>query len=160
LKNLAESIDMLDIADWMIAPENIQIGDMISENFQSNSFHALWKGSRVVVKVPKLEEELSDRQITTLKQEIAAIRKTNHGNIIEICGASLSYPDICIVTPFQDYGNLGTLLYDPDIEISPQDAMKYAIHVAKGLYYLHDLKPSPICHGNIKLSNILVVILT
>ncbi|KAJ3254992.1 hypothetical protein HK103_006694 [Boothiomyces macroporosus] len=69
--------------------------------------------------------------------------------------ACITPPDICYMIPYTDQGNLENMLADSNIEMTAADSLKLAIQVAKGLVYLHELKP-PIVHGNLKTSNILL----
>lgn len=146
----------LEVLDWVITPEQIQIGETVDEGPASVTYEGLWNDARVIIKVPKIEKELTREEVLFINQEITAITNTNHPNIIPLLGACVLYPDICCVTGFVADGTLESILQDPDFEMSPEDALLFAGQVAKALMYLHELKPG-MAHGNLKTSNIFML---
>ncbi|KAJ3302006.1 hypothetical protein HDV03_005482 [Kappamyces sp. JEL0829] len=159
LEDLTEGMDLMDvnaINDWSVEAEDIQIGEPMAETHFAHTFKGIWKGSPVAVKVPLFERDLSEQELLSIKSEITAIRKLKEPLLVPLlCSCTIS-PDVCFVTPYFEGGNLQTLLENSEYEISPQDAMKILVQVAKGLIHLHETKPSPLCHGNLKPSNILI----
>ena len=61
-----------------------------------------------------------------------------------------------IVTELMEKGDLVNVLHDPDNEFSPVQLAEFAHQISLGLEYLHQQKPNPIVHCDLKTENILV----
>jgi serine/threonine protein kinase len=90
-----------------------------------------------------------------MKSEIKRILTISHANLLPILGACLQVPNISYFVEYSTLGNLETIIFNPDIEMSPERSLKIAYEVSSGLTALHEAKPS-ICHGNLKTVNVLV----
>jgi serine/threonine protein kinase len=150
---------MMDLnlnSDWMCAPEEIQIGAVIVESEQGTTYEGEWKKQKVVIKVPKLLSEPTERELSILKLELSGIKRASHANLLPLLGACMVYPDTCYLVPYESKGNLKTLLDDVNIDISPGNALSMASQICKGLVFLHEMKPTHIAHGRLKTSNVLL----
>lgn len=65
---------------------------------------------------------------------------------------------VCIITEFLEQGSLADILYGPTR--LPAEVWTYeliltcALQAARGMLYLHSHKPLPICHRDLKSSNL------
>ena len=149
-------MDLTLNTDWLCTPEEIQIGEMMAENEQAMTYQGEWRNQKVVIKVPKLLGEPTERDLSVLKQELSQIKRASHANLLPLLGSCLIYPDTCYLIPYEEKGNLKVLLEDINIDLSPGDALSMATQICQGLVYLHDLKPAHIAHGRLKTSNVLI----
>ena len=70
-----------------------------------------------------------------------------------ILAATVKPPHVGILTEYATAGDAYSFLHDPAMELEPDQAIRMAIEVAKGLQYLHDSKSA---HGNLKSSNLML----
>ncbi|KAJ3270087.1 hypothetical protein HDV01_000581 [Terramyces sp. JEL0728] len=140
---------------WSVQPSAIDVAEALSETPISNWYRGKCAGQEVTIIVPKIRKELANQDIDILKMELSALKKLQNINISALQMACITPPDICYMISYTDQGNLATMLGDSNIEMTASDSLKLAVQVAKGLVYLHELKP-PVVHGNLKTSNILL----
>ncbi len=142
--------------DWIVEATEIELGDLLTSTEFANTFSAQYRSGKAIVKIPKLLRDIDENEINTIKKEIGAVRKTHQSFLIPILCACLESPDVCYLVPFEEGGNLKTVLADSSIWLSITDAMQYAIQVCKALLYLHEQKPDYMVHGNLKTANVMV----
>lgn len=153
--NKSENIEV-NLAEWNTDPNSIQIEETIFESSVATLYKATWKDTIIALKVPIISRSVTDQELQVLKTEITAINKLSHPHLFHALAASVAKDwKLCYLLEFANNGNLETMINDPSIDMSPQDALKFTIQIAKGLVYLHELQPF-ISHGNLKPSNILV----
>jgi serine/threonine protein kinase len=87
-------------------------------------------------------------------QEVELLSRLRHRNIIRYIGASLQAPDLCVLTELAE-SSLSDLLYKSTVKLRLEQMIGFAKHIAKGMKYLHSLKPM-IIHRDLKSSNLLV----
>jgi len=89
------------------------------------------------------------------RREVELLSLLRHRNIVRYIGASLQAPDLCVLTELCD-GSLSDLLYKNNTgKLRPDQMLSFAKQIAKGMKYLHNLKPM-IIHRDLKSSNLLV----
>ncbi|KAG8902343.1 hypothetical protein FRB99_004604, partial [Tulasnella sp. 403] len=95
------------------------------------------------------------RLALALARELDVWAKLNHPNILPFTGFHLSagLEEAWLVSPYAKNGNV--LKYIERTQPQMGARLQLAKDTAKGLQYLHTRTP-PICHGNIKPSNILI----
>ncbi|KIO22781.1 hypothetical protein M407DRAFT_216029, partial [Tulasnella calospora MUT 4182] len=98
-----------------------------------------------------------------LARELTLWARLDHPNILGLLGFCLdeSMSSAWLVSAFQSHGNISQYLQKarPSLMVR-QKLVRFflsfrAIDTARGLKYLHGLKP-PVCHGDIKAANVLV----
>lgn len=85
------------------------------------------------------------------------MKRVRHPNVVLFMGAVTKRPHLSIVTEYLPRGSLYRLIHRPtSAEILDQRRrLRMALDVAKGINYLHCLKP-PIVHWDLKSPNLLV----
>ena len=78
-----------------------------------------------------------------------------HPNIVLFLGACTKAPNLCIVLEYCSRGSLWSLLHDAQIKMSWEYRKKFALVIAKGVYYLHT-NQRPILHRDLKSLNVLL----
>ncbi|KDQ09708.1 hypothetical protein BOTBODRAFT_116772 [Botryobasidium botryosum FD-172 SS1] len=118
-------------------------------------FADCWKGvflGRHEVAMKVLRSNIPpDAAIRRLEREIKAWKRLKHVHILPLIGTYVKGPDTYMISPWKYNG--GALEY---VKQNPNANSLYLLaQVARGLVYLHNLKP-PIIHGDIKGANILI----
>ncbi|XP_055330930.1 mitogen-activated protein kinase kinase kinase 7-like [Paramacrobiotus metropolitanus] len=118
-------------------------------------YRAKWKGQTVAVKRAETETEIQSFQI-----EARQLQRVCHPNIITVYGICADHTanPLCLVMEYADCGSLYQLLHGS--EITPPytcgHAVNWLLQCAKGIAYLHSMKPKPLIHRDLKPPNILL----
>jgi serine/threonine protein kinase len=143
--------------EWAIDPHDIHIEEELGESFHSKIFLASCKNQFVAVKAPKFNRPITDGELRIVAMELSGIKNLVHPNIVSIFGACVDTDfKLCLLTQFEDRGNLEKIIYDENSNVSQQEVLNYCIQLCKGMQFLHGHTP-PVAHGNLKPSNILVL---
>ncbi|KAG8894016.1 hypothetical protein FRB99_001572, partial [Tulasnella sp. 403] len=113
------------------------------------------------VAVKKLEFPLDKEPLRIkicLARELSIWEGLAHTNILPLVGFVLDDDNCWLVSPYIPGGNIQNYL-DTKRPLYPQ-RLALALDTAEGLEYLHRSEPKkpPICHGDIKMSNVLVTL--
>ncbi|XP_076933858.1 serine/threonine-protein kinase 12-like [Bidens hawaiensis] len=116
---------------------------------------ASWRGTEVAVK--KLGDELfvDDDKVTAFRDELELLQKIRHPNVVQFLGAVTQSSPMMIVIEYLPKGDFGAYLKRKGA-LKPLTALKYALDIARGMSYLHEIKPEPIIHRDLEPSNILL----
>ncbi|WZY68887.1 integrin-linked protein kinase 1 [Brassica rapa] len=115
---------------------------------------AMWRGIQVAVK--KLDDKVlsDDDQVRKFHDELALLQRLRHPNIVQFLGAVTQSNPMMIVTEYLPRGDLRELL-KRKVQLKPATAVRYALDIARGMSYLHEIKGDPIIHRDLEPSNIL-----
>ncbi|XP_070567614.1 mitogen-activated protein kinase kinase kinase 7-like isoform X1 [Ptychodera flava] len=138
--------------------EEVQYSDLLFEKVVGRgSFgvvsQAKWKDLTVAVKMIETEAE-----IKAFLVEVRQLSRVNHPNIVKVYGACTEKP-VCLVMEYADGGSLYNVLHNnpPIPEYTAAHAMSWALQCAKGVTYLHGMKPKALIHRDLKPANLLLV---
>ena len=114
----------------------------------------IWRGSHVAVK--ELHEDLKeDMYLRLFQQEMEICSRVRHPNILAICGVTFREGE-----PLRIITNLLEASLSEVIEKSSglrlREQVDLSVGMASGIAYLHQLRPDPVLHGDIRSSNVLV----
>ena len=95
-----------------------------------------------------------------LARELDAMTQLKHENLMEVYGLVHFDRTIGVVMELLDDGCLATLLGDRSKgnQISWQQRVTFACNIAAGMRALHQVRPNPIVHQNLRCQNILVCV--
>lgn len=123
-------------------------------------YKTLTKGGQLVaVKVLFENKSLAKRALELSVREAWTWSQLDHPNVVpflgianysEICVGAL--PQLCLISPWMNQGNV----MDYIGRYPSEDRIPFMRDASEGLLYLHSLRPSPVIHGDIRGSNILV----
>ncbi|KAL4301436.1 hypothetical protein HN51_052854 [Arachis hypogaea] len=151
--NLEPSLAM----DWLeISWEELRIKERVGAGSFGTVHRAEWHGSDVAVKVLTVQD-FSDDKLKEFLREVAIMKRVRHPNVVLFMGAVTKRPHLSIVTEYLQRGSLYRLIHKPTAgeHLDSRRRLRMALDVAKGINYLHCLKP-PIVHWDLKSPNLLV----
>ncbi|XP_060098976.1 mitogen-activated protein kinase kinase kinase 21 isoform X2 [Heteronotia binoei] len=145
----------------------LELQEIIGVGGFGKVYRAMWKGQEVAVKAARQDP---DEDITataeSVWQEAKLFSMLKHPNIIELHGACLQEPNLCLVMEFARGGPLNRALSGASPttsgshwgrRIPPHVLVNWAVQIAQGMLYLHEEAIVPILHRDLKSSNILLV---
>ena len=134
-----------------IDPQTIEIINVIDRGSYGTVKTAYWKGQEVAVKIFETSSE-----IEAFRVEVEVLGSVAHTNIIKLYGMSVGV-QCFIVMELATQGSLFNLLHKRiDIAYTKEHMIVWWAEIAEALSYLHNLKPKPIIHRDLKSSNILL----
>ncbi|KAL8233283.1 hypothetical protein R6Q57_003061 [Mikania cordata] len=153
-KNFQEIVQLpMDGADvWEIDAKLLKFEFRISGGSYSDLFKGTFCTQDVAIKAFK-DEYLYDNVQREFSQEVYIMRKIRHKNIVQFIGASTRPPNLCIVTEYMAGGSLYDFLHNQRDHFDVPTILKIAIHISKGMNYLHE---NNIIHRDLKSANLLM----
>ncbi|KAG4148496.1 hypothetical protein ERO13_D05G289200v2 [Gossypium hirsutum] len=133
---------------------------VLKERIGAGSFgtvhRAEFRGCEVAVKI-LMEQDFHIERFREFLREVSIMKCLRHPNIVLFMGAVTQPPKLSIVTEYLSRRSLFRLLQMPDAwkVLNEKLRLNMALDVARGMNYLHQLKP-PIVHRDLKSPNLLV----
>ncbi|OVA10650.1 Protein kinase domain [Macleaya cordata] len=143
-----------EVPEYELNPLELQIrkGDGISKGSYQV---AKWNGTKVAVKILDKDGYSDPDVINAFKLELTLLERVRHPNVVQFVGAVTQNMPMMIVSEYHPKGDLGSYLQKKG-RLSPSKALRYALDIARGMNYLHECKPDPIIHCDLKPKNILL----
>ncbi|KAJ8675413.1 hypothetical protein QAD02_011199 [Eretmocerus hayati] len=131
----------------------IETGEIVGKGSFGVVFKGTWRGKPVAVKNINSEGERKAFAI-----EVRQLSRVNHPNIVKLYGACTKNP-VCLVMEYAEGGSLYNVLHS---NLQPSytagHAISWALQCAQGVAYLHNLKPKPLVHRDLKPPNLLLIL--
>ncbi|XP_055692326.1 mitogen-activated protein kinase kinase kinase 11-like isoform X1 [Lutzomyia longipalpis] len=143
-----------------IQPEEIgyhelELKEVIGVGGFGKVHRAYWGHEEVAVKAarrgPDEDIELARKNVL---QEAKLFWSLKHENIVSLRGVCLKEPKLCLVMEFARGGSLNRILAGR--KIPPDVLVDWAIQIARGMNYLHNMAPISVIHRDLKSSNVLI----
>ena len=139
-----------DFGDWEIPPWELFIfkDRLLGTGSFSDVYLAKWRETFVVAKV--MNQVCVEYKKDLILREIETMTKLHHPNIVQFLGY-IDDPFILVIEyiPKGDLMNLMSKFYN-------STKINIAKDILRGLIYMHNRKPYPLVHRDIKTSNILL----
>ncbi|XP_056447100.1 mitogen-activated protein kinase kinase kinase 7-like [Gadus chalcogrammus] len=135
-----------------IKREDIEVGEVIGRGTFGVVYKAKWKGKDVAIKTIESEDER-----TAFIVERRQLSRVNHPNIVKLYGSCDS--PVGLVMEYAEGGSLYNVLHgaEPLAQYTASHAMSWCLQCAKGVAYLHAMKPKALIHRDLKPPNLLLV---
>lgn len=111
---------------------------------------AKWNGTKVSVKILDKEWYSDSNRIKAFKHELTLLEKVRHPNVVQLVGAVTQNIPMMIVSEYHSKGDLRSYLQKRG-RLQLHKALRFSLDIARGMNYLHQCKPEPIVHCNLKL---------
>lgn len=136
-----QEVSVMNDARQFQANNEIGFGDLqfdrkISEGGYGIVHRGRWKHTTVAIKQIK-QEIIEQDKLEEFKNECAVMEVIRHPNIVLFLGACTKIPNLCIILEYCSRGSLWSLLHDLSIKMTWEYRKKFALDIAKGVYYLH-----------------------
>ncbi|KAG2387376.1 hypothetical protein C9374_001708 [Naegleria lovaniensis] len=154
---------------YVIPIEEIQVNHKIGEGSNGAVYHAIWNGCEVALKTLKEDLFIDNDEF---EKEAALLSSLRHPNIVNLLGVCISSNSSshrrvrtenshrkCMIQEYLSKGTLEKLILDCKRGIQSMtftQKVEILLGVAKGMAYLHGLKPKPVIHRDLKPANILL----
>ena len=112
----------------------------------------------VCLRAPRLRTPGTGTERTThqIHAEIELLCRVRHPHINGLLAVSFNGPHRCLVLELMNGGALDDRLMSTDLPVLQwQDRARILLHVARGLVYMHSLKPA-VVHRDVKTGNVLL----
>ncbi|CAN1197250.1 Integrin-linked protein kinase 1 [Linum perenne] len=143
-----------DVPEYELNPLELQVRR--SDGITKGTYQvAKWNGTKVAVKILDKDCYSDPESISAFKHELTLLEKVRHPNVVQFVGAVTQNIPMMIVVEYQPRGDLGSYLQKKG-RLSPSKALRFALDIARGVNYLHECKPDPIIHCDLKPKNIML----
>ncbi|KAL5555693.1 hypothetical protein UlMin_037929 [Ulmus minor] len=133
--------------------------DGFKEEIGRGSFGTVYKGtilgSQKLVAVKRLEKVLEEGE-REFQNEMRAIGRTNHRNLVHLLGYCHEGPKRLLVYEYMSNGSLANMLFATEDRPCWDERLGIACGIARGILYLHEECETQIIHCDIKPENILM----
>ncbi|KAG2309597.1 hypothetical protein Bca52824_029345 [Brassica carinata] len=143
-----------EVPEYELNPLEVQVRK--SDGISKASYQvAKWNGTTVSVKILDKDNYADPERINAFRHELTLLEKVRHPNVVQFVGAVTQNIPMMIVVEYTPKGDLGVYLKKKG-RLSPSKALRFALDIARGMNYLHECKPDPIIHCDLKPKNILL----
>uniref|UniRef100_A0A6P6Y7T0 Mitogen-activated protein kinase kinase kinase 21-like n=1 Tax=Dermatophagoides pteronyssinus TaxID=6956 RepID=A0A6P6Y7T0_DERPT len=133
----------------------LQFEKLIGRGGFGQVYRGQYQQELVAIKEPIYHQQKSIEMINdSLKEEARLQFYLDHPNIIKIYGLSMNHRKIYLVMEYASGKSLQELLQKHNL--SPTIIINFAKQISSAMEYLHNFKPKPIIHRDLKSSNILL----
>ena len=139
--------------DWILLRKEVTLGrKVLGKGAWGIVNEGMFRGCKVAVK--KIHDLiLSDHNRRSFEREMNIASRCRHPNLLQFIGATNDDGSPLFVTELLDTC-LRRLLSER--ELTPKEVLNLTLDIAKGLNYLHLMKPLPIIHRDISSANVLL----
>lgn len=139
--------------DWILLRKEVNLGrKVLGKGAWGIVNEGMFRGCKVAVK--KIHDLiLSDLNRRLFEREMNIASRCRHPNLLQFIGATNDDGSPLFVTELLDTC-LRRLLSER--ELTPKEVLNLTLDIAKGLNYLHLMKPLPIIHRDISSANVLL----
>ncbi|QCD84580.1 serine/threonine-protein kinase CTR1 [Vigna unguiculata] len=143
-----------EVPEYELNPLELQVRK--SDGISKGTYQvAKWNGTKVAVKILDKDSYTDPDSINAFKHELTLLERVRHPNLVQFVGAVTQNVPMMIVREYHAKGDLSSYLQKKG-RLSPSKLLRFALDVARGMNYLHECKPEPIIHCDLKPKNILL----
>lgn len=132
--------------------EKLDLEEVIGVGGFGKVYRGKWRGETVAIKAARQDpDEHISVTIENVRKEAKLFWILSHVNIAALRGVCLKPPNLCLVMEYAAGGSLNRVLNGR--RILPEILVDWALQIANGMHYLHELAPLPLVHRDLKSSN-------
>lgn len=166
IDNLAPDLALLTNSARIFSEQELKLGKELGRGaFGVVLRGTLPSGEPVACKKPIFDKAAEENGETTFsdvftefRREVWLMAGLQHPNLTKLVGVC-TQPSLMMVLEFMEGGNLHEYLHGdestPKPQLTVEDKFELALHVARGMQFMHGLNP-PIIHRDLKSPNILL----
>ncbi|KAL5781021.1 hypothetical protein ACOSP7_006050 [Xanthoceras sorbifolium] len=137
-----------EVPEYELNPLELQVRK--SDGITKGTYQvAKWNGTKVSVKILDKDCYTDPESINAFKHELTLLEKVRHPNVVQFVGAVTQNIPMMIVSEYHSKGDLGSYLQKKG-RLSPSKTLRFALDVARGMNYLHECKPDPVIHCDLR----------
>ncbi|MED6130998.1 Integrin-linked protein kinase 1 [Stylosanthes scabra] len=143
-----------EVPEYELNPLELQVrkSDGISKGIYQV---AKWNGTKVAVKILDKDSYSDPDSINAFKHELTLLERVRHPNMVQFVGAVTQNVPMMIVREYHAKGDLASYIQKKG-RLSLSKVLRFSLDIARGMNYLHECKPDPILHCDLKPKNILL----
>ena len=115
-------------------------------------YRAIYQGQEVAVKVAKTTTFDSLKAVQDVISEAEKFAHLAHNNVCALVGVVL-VKDVCLVMEYAKGGALSELLHKKGVSLPVNVILDWALQIADGMNYLHNIAQPSLIHRDLKSSN-------
>lgn len=145
------------IVQWEIDPADIDFDRAIpvGSGTHGEVFRAYWRGTPVAIK--RLESKKTGNATQLMRHEIAVMAHMHHPRVTQFLGACTKGDPWLVLFEYLKGGSIATILSKRQGKSLPYElAGTWSYDIVQGLRYLHEHKPLPVVHRDLKPHNLLI----
>ncbi|KAL8564032.1 hypothetical protein ACOMHN_016321 [Nucella lapillus] len=133
--------------------KELHFGEIVGKGAFGVVSRAKWRCKDVAVKRIETESEKK-----AFMQELKQLSRVSHPNIVCLYGACREHP-VCLVMEYAEGGSLYNVLHGsgPQPYYTTAHAVNWLLQCARGVEYLHGMKPKALIHRDLKPPNLLLI---
>ncbi|XP_062207740.1 integrin-linked protein kinase 1-like isoform X2 [Phragmites australis] len=141
-----------EVPEYELSPTELQFRR--GQELPPGVYHiAKWNGTKVSVKLLDRESCSDQEAINSFRNELTVLEKVRHPNVVQFVGAVTQNIPMMIVSELHAETDLSSCIQRKG-KLHDQKVLRYALDIARGMTYLHQSKPDPIIHCDLKPKNI------
>ncbi|XP_022753672.1 G-type lectin S-receptor-like serine/threonine-protein kinase LECRK3 [Durio zibethinus] len=129
--------------------------DEIGKGAYGTVFRGVISNGKRIVAIKRLEKVVAEGE-RDFRNEMKAIGKTHHKNLVQLLGYCHDGTNRLLVYEYMKNGSLADFLFRSNLKINWEGRIAIILNIARGIFYLHEECESQIIHCDIKPENILM----
>lgn len=123
----------------------LHLQTQLASTYSGVTWKGVWQGNEICAKFLNLGENPSAdfvrRASRQFSDEFPRLRIFSHPNVSPVLGCTNSPPNLVVITQLNRYGSLHQVLHEATFVVDQNQALNFAIDVARGMAFLHTLDP-------------------
>lgn len=125
-----------------IALQDLNLTEKTAITVSGETWRGTWNNIEICAKFINYGPECTARIVRDFTEEYPKLRIFSHPNLLPVIGCSNQPPSLVVVTEYQPFGSLFNVLHQSkSLVVDTQQALKFALDIARGMAFLHSLNP-------------------
>lgn len=135
-----------------IHSKDVEMKEVVGIGGFGKVYRAIYQGEEVAVKVAKTTTFDSLKAVQEVISEAEKFAHLAHNNVCALVGVVL-VKDVCLVMEYARGGALSELLHKKGVSLPINIILDWALQIADGMNYLHNIAQPSLIHRDLKSSN-------